>query len=285
MTSKEVERFKKILDTLEVLNIAVFCSSGNTGTDSEPRIPSMYHTPFTIAAVDHFLKIAYFSTRSQEVDFCQVGTQVVGAHYKGGYAIYDGTSQATPLALATAGLRACEFQLVMEDRMPEPLLYSECRAAAKDLGDAGVDPAYGAGFLTLEGMEKVRVENSMVSSRNPGDLRPDVEANYLIGLKMLADRGFPNGATSCTYRDQEYQTSLYKAGKAPPLVAFHGTTVNGKRAALLLIVPDIKGKEYAADSSRPPARFRGPGLHLGGRWAVGRQAHFQWDDHGDTQRR
>jgi len=281
MTAAEVARFQKALDDLEALNIAVFASSGNTGAESEYRLPSMYHTPFTVAAVDHFLKIAYFSTRSPEVDFCQIGTQVIGAHYKGGYAIYDGTSQATPLALAVAGLRACEFQLVMEDRIPEPLLYKECRAAAKDLGDAGVDPAYGAGFLTLDKMQDVKVERDMVSSRNIDDCRPDVAANLRTGLAMLSERGYPGGV-SCTYRDQEYQTFLYEAGKAPALVAYHGVTVGGKRAALAFdLFQNIKGKEYAADFFTAASEiFEGLGFTWGGRWPSVDKPHFQWDDHG-----
>jgi hypothetical protein len=61
----------------------------------------------------------------------------------------------------------------------------------------------------------------MTDSRDIKELRPDVAANCQALLDACKAAGF-NAGLSSTYRDQEYQTKLFKEGKAPKLVSFHG---------------------------------------------------------------
>jgi peptidoglycan L-alanyl-D-glutamate endopeptidase CwlK len=61
----------------------------------------------------------------------------------------------------------------------------------------------------------------MINSRNINDLRPDVAANCQALLDACKAAGF-NAGLSATYRDQEYQTKLFKESNAPALVSFHG---------------------------------------------------------------
>jgi hypothetical protein len=61
----------------------------------------------------------------------------------------------------------------------------------------------------------------MVNSRDIKLLRDDVEANCQALLDICQKAGY-DARLSCTYRDQEYQESLWKQGKAPRYVTFHG---------------------------------------------------------------
>jgi len=61
----------------------------------------------------------------------------------------------------------------------------------------------------------------MENSRDINKLRSDIKANCQILLDACIKAGFDT-RLSCTYRDQEYQTSLWKQGKAPQFVTFHG---------------------------------------------------------------
>jgi len=129
-------------------NIAVICASGNTGKESE-LYPACFQEPITVGAIDKNKNVAYFSTRSNEVDVCQVGVNVWSAKAGGGYCTMSGTSMATPIVTGIAALIASEYKIKFGKRIPEMVLYEMLKMATIDLEEAGVDSKTGAGLCTL----------------------------------------------------------------------------------------------------------------------------------------
>lgn len=158
MTAAEIDRFHKAIQAIVDADIPVFVSSGNTGTDSQPRYPSFFDEVITVGAVNIDKQIAYFSTRSDAVDICQVGVNVVSADFKttNGYCLMSGTSQATPISAGAYGLPACKHKILFGKRMTEPAAYTITKLNSLDLGVAGVDKEFGAGFFSLEPMPVIK---------------------------------------------------------------------------------------------------------------------------------
>jgi hypothetical protein len=111
----------------------------------------------------------------------------------------------------------------------------------------------------------------MIRSTSIDDLRPDVAANVKVAFKMCNDIGLPLGVDN-TLRDQEYQTALYKQGKAPKTVTFHahGLAIDVHFA--------ISGHVY--DTALYPkiaVIFKQIGFSW--MWDIGHNEmiHFQWD--------
>ena len=158
MTAAEIERFHNAVKALVAADIPVFVSSGNTGTDSQARYPSFFDEVITVGAVDMNKVLAYFSTRSDAVDICQVGVNVVSAQNTvgSGYCLKSGTSMSTPISAGAAGLLMCKYKALFGKRMPEPVLYHSVKMNTLDLGFMGVDKEFGAGFFTLEPMPVIK---------------------------------------------------------------------------------------------------------------------------------
>ncbi len=186
MTAAEIERFHNAIKALVALDIPVYVSSGNTGTTDVPRYPAYFDEVITVGAVDIDKAIAHFSTRSNAVDLCQVGVNVVGADYKttNGYCLMSGTSMSTPTAAATGGLKQCKHKVLFGKRMPEPVVYTSDKLDTLDLGALGVDKEFGAGFFTLEPMPVIKARIKL------GELKYNVNGtDYLFDIAPRAENG------------------------------------------------------------------------------------------------
>jgi hypothetical protein len=113
----------------------------------------------------------------------------------------------------------------------------------------------------------------MVESRNIADLRADIAVNLQSGIYEAATKNRKVGI-ACTFRDQEYQTKLYREGKAPPRVSFHGAHL------AFDIFQNIKHHEYDDDFFDVVVPiFKERGFTWMNDITGADKPHFQWDDH------
>lgn len=121
--------------------IPVIVSAGNAGGDTSDFSPANIKEAITVSAVGADKKIAEYSNRGDDVDFCAYGTAEAqagsGAHKK-----MEGTSVSAALVSAVAaGYMAerptCTYQELFDD----------LKERAKDLGEDGWDALYGHGLL------------------------------------------------------------------------------------------------------------------------------------------
>jgi major intracellular serine protease len=128
--------------------IPIIVAAGNSGKE-EYLYPAGFQEVITVGAVDINRKIALFSTSSDEVDIAQIGVDVWGAWYKGGYIQMTGTSMASPYACGIGALLLCKYKKMFGKNMPELLLYEMMKMNTIDIIPLGVDKNTGAGFCTL----------------------------------------------------------------------------------------------------------------------------------------
>lgn len=149
-TEAEVRRLRDVIKALTDADIPVICSAGNTGGYSI-RYPSAFEDPITVGAVDvDKLEPAGFSTEHEGVDLCQVGVNVLGAYYTGGYVVWSGTSMSTPIVAGIVALIKDKHYQIFKEEMPELAVYWMLKNLAKDIGIPGLDNKTGAGFCTLQ---------------------------------------------------------------------------------------------------------------------------------------
>lgn len=146
---EKVEEFRSLVKEMVDNNICVICSSGNNGFEHQ-TYPGMFQDPITVGAVDIEKNIANFSTRSNEVDVCQVGVGILSCYIDEESYIYkSGTSMSCPLVVGIAALLASKYKKQFKETIPENLLYKTLKLNSYDLGIEGVDDNYGAGFCSL----------------------------------------------------------------------------------------------------------------------------------------
>lgn len=160
--SEYTEVLHDAIKSLVENNIAVICAAGNTG-DNTKLYPAYFNEPITVGAVDINQQTAYFSTRTEEVDVCQIGVDVVSAWYKGGYIAMSGTSMATPIVTGIAALIASKYKTLFKKPIHEEVLYEMLKINTVDLAFPGVDMETGAGFCTLGSGSTVRMTISDIN--------------------------------------------------------------------------------------------------------------------------
>lgn len=140
--------FHQVIVELTDMGIIVIVAAGNSG-DETVYFPASFYECITVAAVDDKLKVAYFSTRSDEIDVCQVGVDVTSCNIAGGYIALSGTSMATPIVSGMAALIVSKYKAMFNDYMNQRTLYDMLKHNTIDLEAAGVDKETGAGFCTF----------------------------------------------------------------------------------------------------------------------------------------
>lgn len=128
--------------------IPIIVAAGNSGKE-EYLYPAGFKEVITVGAVDIDLEVALFSTSSNEVDIAQIGVNVWGAWYKGGYTQMTGTSMASPYACGIGALLLCKYKKLFGKKMPELSLYEMMKINTVDIALLGIDKNTGAGFCTL----------------------------------------------------------------------------------------------------------------------------------------
>lgn len=142
-------QYHNAITDLVDIGIVVIVAAGNSGRE-EVFYPAYFNEVITVGAVDINKGVASFSTRSDQVDLCQVGVDVASCCYTGGYEKMSGTSMATPVVSGIAALLISKYKAMFGGYMPEELCWQMLKYNTVDVGDAGVDKETGAGFCTLQ---------------------------------------------------------------------------------------------------------------------------------------
>ena len=121
-------------------------AAGNEGPDAAPVYPAAYDGVLAVTAVDAAAKPYKRANRGDYIDLAAPGVDVLVIAPGNSYDIASGTSYA---AAHISGVIA----LILEKNasLNGRLLVGSLRQTARDLGQAGIDPTYGAGLANAEG--------------------------------------------------------------------------------------------------------------------------------------
>ncbi len=132
-----------ILDRLVQKTIAsgskIVAAAGNGGPGAPPAYPAALPSVVAVTAVDSKMRIYRYANQGPYLDVASLGVGETAAKAGAGYALFSGTSFATPHV--AAWMASC-----MRDSSG-----NNCEAklfkSARDLGLPGRDPVYGHGFV------------------------------------------------------------------------------------------------------------------------------------------
>ena len=142
-------RMESLTRQLAKLSVPVFVASGNDGEDTLEILPSGLKKPFCIAAINNTGAHADFSTWHDEMDFSELGVNVEATDKSGRKSRVDGTSFATPIAAAKAGLVINKIHDEMRRYPVGSELYEVLYDCAIDLSDKGYDKYTGNGLINI----------------------------------------------------------------------------------------------------------------------------------------
>ena len=121
----------------------VVAAAGNDGaTTNQTEYPAAYPGVVAVAAVDGTGAHASFSNTGSYVSLSAPGVNILSTVLGGQYAVYSGTSMATP---HVSGLAALIWSLYPNDSAAQ--VFTAMKNTAVDLGDKGYDPVYGYGLI------------------------------------------------------------------------------------------------------------------------------------------
>lgn len=135
----------------------VVCAAGNEGKDTI-SYPAYYGETLSVGAVNfdnktgniNFPMSPWFSSSNSQVDVAADGYQVISTIPDNKYAIFTGTSMATPYVSGVAALIWNRYKLRYNNKaLTDDVLYKMVRSSTVDILNPGVDSISGAGFLTL----------------------------------------------------------------------------------------------------------------------------------------
>jgi len=133
--------------------VLVVASGGNCGdvnyerngcsSENQTIYPAAYDTEvFAVAATSDTDSAASFSNRGAYVDIAAPGVDIISTYRNGGYAVFNGTSQAAPHVSGLAALL-----LTIDPALTVQEIQTHIETASVDLGTPDWDPAYGAGRI------------------------------------------------------------------------------------------------------------------------------------------
>ena len=124
------------IERLNTLGVLVICAAGNNGT-SRPMYPAAYDLPniISVGAIDRTGRIASFSNRSRSwVDLYAPGSSIVstvpGAGNRSDYALYSGTSMASPFVSGMAAVLMRMFPEKTHLEIKDAILNTAVRSAS-----------------------------------------------------------------------------------------------------------------------------------------------------------
>jgi hypothetical protein len=151
-------------------NVSLVAAMGNEATDDPPLYPAFYHEQVMgVAAVDESDKLAFFSNYGSHTSMSALGKSIISTYPGAGYALWSGTSFATPLVGAQASL------LISADR--------NARVTRNVIEQTAIDIDYlNSGFDDLIGKGRVRPLNGLKALNTNGGLNPTVDLHSRIEL-------------------------------------------------------------------------------------------------------
>ncbi len=127
--------------------IVTVAATGNAGARAAPLYPAAYEDVIAVTAVDRRAAIYRRAVQGTHVEFSAPGVEVWTAASIKGARPKTGTSFATPFVTGAVAL-----VLSTLDDPTVSAVRSRLVATSRDLGDAGHDPVYGHGLISLAGV-------------------------------------------------------------------------------------------------------------------------------------
>ncbi|MBI4320050.1 MAG: S8 family serine peptidase [Chloroflexi bacterium] len=136
-----------------VLHIAAAGNSGNPpGRGDNVIYPARYMSVVAVAATDSNNNRANFSSTGPDVEIAAPGVGIKSTVPNGGYAVYSGTSMASPHVAGTAALviKSGIADLNGDGKSNNEDVRLKLQQTADDLGPGGRDPYYGFGLVDAD---------------------------------------------------------------------------------------------------------------------------------------
>ncbi len=136
------DAFERILFRAYESGVVSVAAAGNLGPDAPPAYPGAYDMVIAASATDDRDRIYKFANQGEYVVISAPGVEILTAGGRNGYGFNSGTSMA---AAHITGAIALILQK-LPDLSPDGVM-ATLQAAARDVGAAGRDPAFGFGIL------------------------------------------------------------------------------------------------------------------------------------------
>ncbi len=151
--------------------VVMVAATGNNASNIVAA-PAAWNETIAVAATDNRDVRATFSNFGPEVDIAAPGLNVLSLSGTSAYALQSGTSMAAPHVSGAAALLWAYNPSLTRDEVRALIL-----AGAKDLGDPGNDPLYGAGRLSI---------SVSMALAPPPTIPEDLDGNGVIDARDLA---------------------------------------------------------------------------------------------------
>lgn len=147
--SPTVAKMHSLIQQCNATRVPVYVASGNDGGEQLYIYPSRFQEPVCVGAANANGSRANFSVFHDQLDFLDLGTDIVGITRFGTPTMMSGTSMSCPNALGKAVLLACKMREDTGAWPTEMQLYNEMRACAIDCETVGYDKKSGYGFVDI----------------------------------------------------------------------------------------------------------------------------------------
>lgn len=213
----KIVEFERLLEELVSWNIPVVVAAGNDGEEALNKYPSCFECPICVSALQKDGKRASFSTWHNEVDFTDFGVGVKGLGLRDNTTITkSGTSMSCPNLAGKLGLYMSMVKEQTGEWPTENEAYEALKTAAVDMGESGIDPYFGWGFVELAPQEAEQQPEEPVKEPVPGASASGLVAWCEKQLKQIYVWG-GNGQEATPEKIKSMETSTTNVNRAMAL--------------------------------------------------------------------
>ncbi|TFF89389.1 MAG: hypothetical protein EU549_00805, partial [Promethearchaeota archaeon] len=158
--------------------VMFIAAAGNEGNNIE-FYPAAYPEVIAVSATDQNDQLASFSNYGNWIDVAAPGVDIVSTYLGGSYAIYDGTSMATPHVSGLAALIKSQFPSYTSIQI-EQLIYEY----AADLGDPGFDQYFGNGRIDATSIFLINAPPDSPTNPIPQNSATGISTNPMLSVDV-----------------------------------------------------------------------------------------------------